>query len=60
MTGVQTCALPISIGLHRALGFAPVGLLVSVGRKFDRWLDVVLMQRTLGAGDASGPDVPVP
>ena len=44
-----------SIGLHRALGFAPVGLLVSVGRKFDRWLDVVLMQRTLGPGDSSGP-----
>ena len=45
-----------SIGLHRALGFVPVGLLVSVGRKFDRWLDVVLMQRALGPGDDSGPE----
>ena len=49
-----------SIGLHRALGFAPVGLLVSVGRKFDRWLDVVLMQRALGAGDDSGPEGAAP
>ena len=44
-----------SIGLHRALGFAPVGLLVGVGRKFDRWIDVVLMQRALGAGSAADP-----
>ena len=49
-----------SIGLHRALGFVPVGLLVSVGRKFDHWLDVVLMQRALGAGDASGPEGAAP
>lgn len=36
-----------SIGLHRACGFAEVGVLRDVGRKFDRWLDTVLMQRTL-------------
>ena len=39
-----------SIGVHRALGFQPCGLLQSVGWKFGRWLDVVLMQRSLGAG----------
>jgi phosphinothricin acetyltransferase len=44
-----------SIGLHRALGFEQTGLLRSSGRKFDRWLDVVLMQRSLGEGDASAP-----
>ncbi len=36
-----------SIGLHRACGFAEVGVLRDVGRKFDRWLDTVLMQRGL-------------
>ena len=44
-----------SIGLHAALGFAHVGTLRDVGRKFDRWLDVVLMQRALGDGGASAP-----
>ena len=39
-----------SIRLHRALGFQPVGTMRHVGRKFGRWLDVVLMQRELGAG----------
>jgi phosphinothricin acetyltransferase len=28
-----------------------VGVLSSVGNKFGRWLDVVLMQRALGPGD---------
>ena len=36
-----------SIGLHRTCGFAEVGVLRDVGRKFDRWLDTVLMQRGL-------------
>lgn len=44
-----------SIGLHRALGFAPVGLLRDSGWKFERWLDVVLMQRALGHGAATAP-----
>lgn len=44
-----------SIGLHRALGFAPAGTMRSAGWKFDRWLDVVVMQRTLGEGDGSAP-----
>ena len=36
-----------SIRLHRACGFAEVGVLRDVGLKFDRWLDTVLMQRGL-------------
>jgi phosphinothricin acetyltransferase len=36
-----------SIALHRACGFDEVGTEREVGRKFGRWLDVVLMQRML-------------
>jgi phosphinothricin acetyltransferase len=36
-----------SIGLHRACGFEVVGVEKEVGRKFNRWLDVVLMERML-------------
>jgi phosphinothricin acetyltransferase len=44
-----------SIALHRALGFEDVGTMRSAGWKFDRWLDVVILQRALGLGDATGP-----
>ena len=44
-----------SIGVHRALGFEDSGVLKSVGWKFDRWLDVVVMQRSLGRGDSAPP-----
>jgi len=36
-----------SIGVHRACGFEHVGTMTAVGRKFDRWIDVVIMQRAL-------------
>ena len=36
-----------SIALHRALGFTLVGTEREVGRKFNRWLDVDLMQKLL-------------
>jgi phosphinothricin acetyltransferase len=36
-----------SIKLHEAYGFERVGHLREVGRKFDRWLDLVFMQRVL-------------
>jgi L-amino acid N-acyltransferase YncA len=44
-----------SIGLHRALGFRDAGLFRSAGFKLGRWLDLVLMQRALGEGDATLP-----
>jgi phosphinothricin acetyltransferase len=44
-----------SIGVHRALGFEDGGILKSAGWKFDRWVDVVIMQRALGQGDTVGP-----
>ncbi len=36
-----------SIALHRAAGFDHVGVEREVGRKFGRWLDVVVMQKLL-------------
>jgi phosphinothricin acetyltransferase len=36
-----------SIALHRAVGFAIVGTEREVGRKFGRWLDVLVMQALL-------------
>jgi len=45
-----------SVRLHASLGFRQVGLLQSVGRKFERWLDVVLMQRALGPSDLTDPE----
>jgi L-amino acid N-acyltransferase YncA len=44
-----------SIGVHRSLGFRDTGVLQAVGRKFERWFDVVLMQRALGPADLSAP-----
>ena len=44
-----------SIGVHRALGFEQVGLMRAAGWKFDRWLDVVVMQKSLGLGQSSAP-----
>lgn len=44
-----------SIGVHRSCGFEPSGVLAACGWKFDRWLDVVLMQRSLGAGSSIPP-----
>lgn len=44
-----------SIGVHRRLGFEHVGVLRAVGFKFGRWVDSVLMQRTLGPGAETLP-----
>ena len=44
-----------SIDLHRRLGFSMVGTIRSAGFKFGRWVDTVLMQRALGAGDSAPP-----
>jgi len=44
-----------SIGLHASLGFLRAGLLRSVGFKFGRWIDTVIMQRPLGRGDGVRP-----
>jgi phosphinothricin acetyltransferase len=38
---------PASIALQEAVAFVPVGCFRDVGYKFDRWLDVVYLQRVL-------------
>ncbi|WP_333715595.1 N-acetyltransferase family protein [Pantoea eucrina] len=45
-----------SLALHRAAGFSITGTLKSVGFKHGRWLDTVIMQRTLGQGDSTPPE----
>jgi len=44
-----------SVRLHAALGFVRIGIQPAVGFKHGRWVDSVLMQRTLGAGAATLP-----
>jgi phosphinothricin acetyltransferase len=44
-----------SIAVHQALGFTEVGVMRAAGWKFGRWLDVVILQRTLGPGDRTAP-----
>jgi phosphinothricin acetyltransferase len=44
-----------SIALHSGCGFAHCGTLRSVGFKFGRWVDSVIMQRPLGRSDLSPP-----
>ncbi len=48
-----------SIKFHESLGFTQAGHLRSVGFKFERWVDSVILQRQLGPGDASLPDAPL-
>lgn len=45
-----------SVGVHSAAGFERIGVVKACGWKFGRWLDIVLMEKTLGAGDSSPPD----
>ncbi|MCX7308032.1 MAG: GNAT family N-acetyltransferase [Afipia sp.] len=44
-----------SIALHKRAGFELVGTHTNVGFKFGRWLDSVLMQRSLGDGASNLP-----
>ncbi|MBB2200924.1 GNAT family N-acetyltransferase [Gluconacetobacter tumulisoli] len=44
-----------SVRLHERHGFRNAGTLHAVGYKHGRWLDIVLLQRPLGDGDATPP-----
>jgi phosphinothricin acetyltransferase len=45
-----------SRGLHATCGFTETGVMTAVGFKAGRWVDVVVMQRSLNAGAAEPPD----
>lgn len=38
---------PDAVAFHRRIGFAEVATLPQVGFKFDRWIDLILMQKML-------------
>jgi len=44
-----------SVGLHEKFGFQHAGGLRSAGWKFGTWIDIVMMQRSLGMGDSAAP-----
>jgi phosphinothricin acetyltransferase len=44
-----------SIGVHSRCGFEMIGTHADVGFKFGRWLDTVMMQRSLGEGATTLP-----
>jgi phosphinothricin acetyltransferase len=44
-----------SIRVHRSAGFDLIGTFRDVGFKHGRWLDTVLMQKTLGTGGSAPP-----
>ncbi|WP_064696577.1 GNAT family N-acetyltransferase [Rhizobium aegyptiacum] len=56
MVAVIGGASPASIALHLNTGFVEVGLMKGTGYKHGRWLDTMLMQRSLGQGMTTDPD----
>ena len=57
MIGYIDAANAASIRLHDNCGFREVGRLPSIGYRFGKWTDSVMVQRSLGDGDTSAPDV---
>jgi L-amino acid N-acyltransferase YncA len=55
MIGYIDAANAASLRLHETFGFRQVGCLPSVGFKFGRWTDSVMMQRSLGPGATEPP-----
>ena len=55
MIGYIDAANIASLKLHEGFGFRQVGSLPSVGFKFGRWTDTVMVQRSLGPGATEPP-----
>ncbi|WP_020592781.1 GNAT family N-acetyltransferase [Kiloniella laminariae] len=45
----------LSIDFHLAMGFEQAGVIKSIGFKFGRWMDSVILQRPLNGGDTTLP-----
>lgn len=56
LVAVMTLPNDASEGLHRALGFEPVGTLRRIGWKHGQWRDVAWAQRSLGPADGPPSD----
>ena len=57
MVAVIGGASPASVALHAGLGFSLTGTLKGTGFKQGKWLDTVMMQRELGEGTDTPPDL---
>jgi phosphinothricin acetyltransferase len=57
MIGYIDAGNEASLRLHAKFGFREVGRLPSIGFKFGKWSDTVMVQRALGPGDGTLPDV---
>jgi L-amino acid N-acyltransferase YncA len=57
MIGYIDAANTASLKLHETFGFRQVGYLPSIGFKFGRWTDSVMMQRSLGPGATEPPQL---
>ena len=55
VVGGLTLPNDASLGLHRALGFEPVGTFPRIGFKLGRWRDVHYLVRHIGAGEPEEP-----
>jgi phosphinothricin acetyltransferase len=54
----MTLPNPASEGLHRAMGFTPIGVYRRIGWKLGNWHDVAWVQRPLGPDDGGPPPAP--
>ena len=57
MVAVIGGASDASMAVHRSCGFELSGRLAGTGFKHDTWLDTVFMQKALGEGNATKPDL---
>lgn len=57
MAAVIGGASPASAGVHASLGFTTVGTMKGTGFKHGQWLDTIFMQRELGEGTTTTPDM---
>jgi L-amino acid N-acyltransferase YncA len=57
LVAVMTLPNDASEGLHRALGFEPIGTFRRVGWKHGQWRDVAWAQRSIGPDDGPPPEL---
>lgn len=58
LVGVLSSDNEVSLRLHEKLGFVETARMPQVGKKFDRWLDAVIVQRILDDRERPGDPLP--